>query len=152
MPTSLESKLIIPVLLLIWLFGAGVLSVDKFTTKTENLHDESLASGYELAEHSGYSQQFTVKRKDLKEIHVSLENFFENVGTFVLSIQKGQDEIVQSVQSVEFDKIDGLYYIWDVSGLGLEKGDTYDLYIYTGFIGEDEENPVIKRIEYIYTK
>ena len=152
LPTSLESKLIIPVLILIGLFGTGVLSADKFTTKTVNIEDEALEGGYELAEHSSYSQQFTVKRKDLKEIHVSLENFFENVGTFVISIQKGQDEIIQSVQSIDLDKIDVSYYIWDVSGLGLEKGDTYDLYIYTGFIGEDEENPVIKRIEYIYTK
>lgn len=152
LPTSLESKLIIPVLILIGFFGTGVLSADKFTTKTVNIEDEALEGGYELAEHSSYSQQFTVKRKDLKEIHVSLENFFENVGTFVISIQKGQDEIIQSVQSIDLDKIDGSYYIWDVSGLGLEKGDTYDLYIYTGFIGEDEENPVIKRIEYIYTK
>lgn len=152
LPTSLESKLIIPVLILIGLFGTGVLSADKFTTKTVNIEDEALEGGYELEEHSSYSQQFTVKRNDLKEIHVSLENFFENVGTFVISIQKGQDEIVQSVQNIELDKIDGSCYIWDVSGLGLEKGDTYDLYIYTGFIGEDEENPVIKRIEYIYTK
>ena len=152
LPTSLESRLIIPVLILIGLLGTGVLSADRFTTKTVNIEDEALEGGYELEEHSSYSQQFTVKRKDLKEIHVSLENFFENVGTFVISIQKGQDEIVQSVQSIDLDKIDGSYYIWDVSGLGLEKGDTYDLYIYTGFIGEDEENPVIKRIEYIYTK
>ncbi len=126
--------------------------MDKITTKSVDIKDEVLSDGYELAEHSSYNQQFTVKRKDLKEIHISLENFFENVGTFVISIQKGRDEIVQSVQSIELDKIDGSYYIWDVSELGLEKGETYDLFIYTGFIGEDEENPIIKRIEYIYSK
>lgn len=152
LPTSTESKLIIPVLILIGLFGTGALSLDKITIKSVDIKDEALAEGYELAEHSSYNQQFTIDRNDLKEIHISLEHFFENVGTFVISIQKGQDEIVKSVQNIELDKIDGSYYIWDVSELGLEKGETYDLYIYTGFIGEDEENPVIKRIEYIYSK
>ena len=70
----------------------------------------------------------------------------------MISIQKGQNEVIQSVQSIELDKVDGAYYIWEVSELGLKKGETYDLYIYTGFIGEDEENPVIKRIEFIYSK
>lgn len=152
LPTSTESKLIIPVLILIGLFGTGALSLNKITTKSVDIKDEVLADGYELEEHSSYNQQFIVKRNDLKEIHISLERFFENVGTFVISIQKGQDEIVQSVQSKELDKIDGSYYIWDVSELGLKKGEIYDLYIYTGFIGEDEENPVIKRIEYFYSK
>ncbi len=151
-PTSLESKVIIPVLVLIWLFGTGILSADKIVSKTIDLRDAVLADGYELEEHSSYSQEFTVKKNNLNEIHVSLENFFENVGTFVISIQKGQNEVIQSVQSIELDKIDGAYYIWEVSELGLKKGETYDLYIYTGFIGEDEENPVIKRIEYIYSK
>lgn len=151
-PTSRESKFIIPLLVLIWLLGTGVVSIDMFTTKAVDSNDEALMNGYELAEHSSYSQEFTVRRPDLKEIHVSLDKYFENVGTFVISIQKGQDEIVKSVQNIELDKIDGSYYIWDVSELGLEKGETYDLYIYTGFIGEDEENPVIKRIEYIYSK
>lgn len=151
-PTSLESKVIIPVLILIWLFGTGMLSADKIVSKTIDLKDEVLADGYELEEHSSYSQEFTVKKNNLNEIHVSLENFFENVGTFVISIQKGQNEVIQSVQSIELDKVDGAYYIWEVSELGLKKGETYDLYIYTGFIGEDEENPVIKRIEFIYSK
>ena len=152
LPISRESKIMIPVLILIGLFGTGALSVDYFTTKTINGSDEALVGGYELAEHSSYNQTFTVKRSDLKEIHVSLDKYFENVGTFVISIQKGQDEIVKSVQNIEIDKVDGSYYSWDVSSLGLNKGETYDLYIYTGFIGEDEENPVLERIEYIYSK
>ena len=151
-PTSLESKIVIPIIILIGLFGTGVLSVDKLITKTVDSNDEALIGGYELEEHSSYNQEFTVKRNDLKEIHISLENFFENVGTFVISIQKGQDEIIKSVQNIEIDKVDGSYYSWDVSSLGLNKGETYDLYIYTGFIGEDEENPVLERIEYIYSK
>lgn len=151
-PTSLESKLVIPIIILIGLFGTGVLSVDKLITKTVDSNDEALIGGYELEEHSSYNQEFTVKRNDLKEIHISLENYFENVGIFVISIQKGQDEIIKSVQNIEIDKVDGSYYSWDVSSLGLNKGETYDLYIYTGFIGEDEENPVLERIEYIYSK
>lgn len=152
LPTSLESKLLIPLLILIGLIGTGILSVDEFIIKTVDSKDEALIGGYELGEHSSYNQEFTVKRNDLKEIHVSLERFFENVGTFVISIQKGQDEIVKSVQNIELDKIDGYYYILDVSELELKKGETYDFYIYTGYIGEDEEKPVIKSVEYIYSK
>ena len=141
---------IIPILIIIGLFGTGVLSADDIGTKSILLGKEELSEGYVLHEHSSFTQQFKVKGNNLKKIHIFLDNNFENNGTFVVSIQKGQDEIIQSVQSVELDIDESYSYVWDVSNLGLEKGETYDLFIYTGFIEDDEEEPVIKRIECVY--
>ena len=81
-----------------------------------------------------------------------MSHFFDNTATFVLSVQKGQDEVVGTIQSNEMDYVDGSFYSWDISDLDFEIGEEYDLYIFTGFIGEDEEKPVIKRIEYLYSK
>jgi hypothetical protein len=152
LPTSLESKIVIPLLVLIGILGTGIFSFDKMSSNAVDYKDEALIDGYVLEEHSSYSQKFTVEKGGLSEIQVSLSAFFDNTATFVMSVQKGQDEVIATVQSNEVDYIDGAYYSWDVSDIELEEGEEYDFYIFTGFIDIDEEKPVIKRIEYIYGK
>ena len=152
LPVSLESKVLIPFLVIACVLGAGFMSFDKISTKTYNYEDEDLEEGYVLQEHSSYSQKFTVEKDNFKEIHIAMSHFFDNTATFVVSVQKGQDEVIGTIQSNEMDYVDGSFYSWDISDLDFEIGEEYDLYIFTGFIGEDEEKPVIKRIEYLYSK
>ncbi len=152
LPKFNESMILIPVLIIIVVAGSGIFKFDSASYNTVDYKDEALSEGYTMDEHAAYSQSFTVEKGGLSEIHVSLSAFFDNTPIFVLSIQKGQDEVIANVQSNEIDYIDGAYYSWDVSDIELEEGEEYDFYIFTGFIDIDEEKPVIKRIEYIYGK
>ena len=148
-PATKESRLLIPVLITLGIIGTGILSWDKLTTHIVDYKDEALQSGYVLLEHSNYEQDFKVTRNNLREIHVGLDCFFENVGTFVVSIQKDDEEVVASVQNDELE-FDGAYLIWDVGDIGLKKGEEYSLFVYTGFIEDDQECPIIKKIKYVY--
>ena len=118
-----------------------------------NLQADDLEGGYTLNEHSSYHQVFSVDEDGLDKINIHLRSYLTNNALFVVSIQKGTDEVLATVQSDELsvsDKTVSAYYIWDISDVELEVGREYDLYIYTGFIEEDEQNPTITGIEYVY--
>ncbi len=147
-PTSRESLIVLAVVVIVAGLGTYAVFHVESLGHVIDLEDKELENGYTLEEHSSYEQEFTVEREDLKEIYVRLYNYFENTATFVVSIQKGTD-VVGTIQDNELE-YDGAYLIWDVSELNLPKGETYNLFVYTGFIEEDQEKPVIKKIVYVY--
>ncbi len=122
----------------------------------ENVVDiqaDDLEGGYTLQEHSSYHQIFSVEMEGLSKINIYLRSYLKNNALFVVSIQNGTEAVIETAQSDELDVSDSsvtAHYIWDISDVSLDVGQEYDLYIYTGFIEEDEQKPTITGIEYVY--
>ena len=71
----------------------------------------------------------------------------------MVSLQQGTDNVFATAQSDTMTVTDTdpfAYYVMDLSDVELSAGEEYDLFIYTGFIEENQQEPVITRIEYIY--
>lgn len=113
---------------------------------------EDIAEGYTLHEHSSYVEEFTLGKKKLRAIRVYLPDYLENSPLFVVSLQNGQGDVLATKQSNEMELTGQGGYRLDVSDLELEAGQDYYTYVFTGFIEEGEEEPVLKRIEYEYAK
>ncbi len=153
--TSVREKVIFAVLLVIIVcFGLiGDISRSVPSQNIVDLQADDLEGGYTLNENSSYHQTFSVDKEGLDKINIHLRSYLTNNALFVVSIQKGTEEVLATVESNELntsDKSVSAFYIWDISDVGLEVGREYDLYIYTGSIGEDEQNPTITGIEYVY--
>ncbi len=124
---------------------------DPFTSVV--LDDPQLEGGYVMHEHSTFHQSFMMKYSQLDHINIYLKANFNNNAMFVASLQRGTDEVFSSVQSNELEKTSNgvtAYYVWDVSDTQLKQVGEYDVYIFTGFIEEGQQGPVISKIEYVY--
>ena len=141
--------------ILIVMFFAGVWGKPHIGSqgRTINLEDEELGSGVTLKEHSSYHQTFTAESADISHINIHLRSYLINDALFVASIQKGTEEVIATMQSNEM-RISGAdassYYIMDIDDVELSKGEEYDLYIYTGYIEDEQQRPTVTGIEYVY--
>ncbi len=146
---------IIPAVILIVAVVIGLFG-KSFSTphyKKVDLKDSALTEGYTLKEHSSYHQTFKVESDGLKEIDIHFSGYFINNALFVVSIQRGTEDVFFTTQSNDLT-VSGetakSYYILDLTDASLNVGEEYDLYIYTGFIEENEQEPTITQIEYVY--
>lgn len=118
----------------------------------DNKSEDLAEGGYTLSEHSFYVEDFVLENKNLRAVRVYLPYYLDNTPLFVVSLQDEEGNVLATAQSNEMELIGKGGYRLDVSGVELEKGKVYDLFIFTGFIEENEEKPVIARIEYEYSK
>lgn len=135
-------------LIVIGLFGTGVVDLDSNVLKNKkiiDIDDESNKDIITLGEHSDYSYKFTVKENNLTEIALDLYQDVENTANFTVSIKKGEEDVIASIQSNELEN-----YVWNIKDLELQKGEEYDLCIYTGFINYDEESPSFIGAQCVY--
>ena len=150
-PSSIYGKLIVIPIAIILLGALGAFEPKERVVESSS---DELEGGYDLPRHSSYVESFTVKYDNLKSINIKLQAKMDNTALFVMAIQKGQEEVIATVQSDEIDDFADYRteYIWDVSELSLNKGEEFDLFIYTGYINDNEEMPVLKNISYTYGK
>lgn len=150
-PSSKYGKLIVIPIAIILL---GVLGAFEPKERVVESDSAELKGGYDLPRHTSYVEKFTVKYDNLKSINVKLQAKMDNTALFVMAIQKGKEEVIATVQSDEIDDFADYRteYIWDVSELSLNKGEEFDLFIYTGYINDNEEMPVLENISYTYGK
>ncbi|MCR5404306.1 MAG: hypothetical protein K6E91_10895 [Butyrivibrio sp.] len=113
---------------------------------------EELAEGFKLYQHSSYVEEFVMPRDKLKGIRVYLPDYYDNTALFVVSFQDEQGVELATKQSNEMELVGKGGYRLDVSDVKVEKGKVYDLFVFTGFIEDGEEVPVITRVEYEYAK
>ncbi len=142
---------VLTIMVLVGIFGGTVSPAPK--TKSVDIEDSELENGYMLMEHSSYHQTFTAEDSDIKQINVYLSGYLINNALFVVSLQQGQENVIATVQSDSMTVSDydyTSYYIMDLSDVELNPGEEYDLFIYTGFMDENQQEPVITKIEYIY--
>jgi hypothetical protein len=148
-----EKNILAIALLIIVVVGINKKSTTVKYEKGIDSGDPALEEGYLLKEHSSYHQSFTAEKSKLKQINVHLQNYLVNNALFVVSVQQGTENVISTIQSDDMlvtGQYISAYYIMDLSDVELNAGDSYDLYIYTGFIEENQQEPTITKVEYVY--